>query len=399
MKAATDMEKVLAVAKDYFDKDVEVRTTSSGDEYIIHPFLDHRDFSLCVPRIDDRPYKFSEVLENPEQSQRLKGDKWKRLCELPAAELIASAQYDYPFRILRDGLIIILYQLLPPFRVLPNPGLETAVKIIDHKSTLVLYIHEREQASRGILSPIWTMFHAKDGYITLAREKDGKTSWRTASFDNLEHSWRFVNSCSFYSPEDQARLEHYFHDSKSRGFAPLIQAQNAMKAQRLEQHLEKRRQKIRDRMACLPALPSGWQSWAYRAALPTYFFYDYKKGQKSAKGICSGCGRELIMKSRKRRGWMNDRDTCQIIQRTAPDEIVIRIIKVDCCYNGDTPVRDAHENARLFIRFDDNRPVHWEEYHEGCMTQIKARMLRAHWAGFPRVTISNSMVVLSLYAL
>lgn len=260
---------------------------------------------------------------------------------------------------------------------------QTAVKMIDHKSTLVLYIHEREQASQDILSPIWTMFHFKDGYVTLERKEDGKTSWRTASFDNLKHSWRFVNSCAFYSPEDQERLEHYFHDSKSRGFAPLIQAQNAMKARRLEQRLEKRRQKIRDRMACLPALPSGWQSWAYRAALPAYFFYDYKKGQKSAKGVCSDCGheitlsgikynakgtcprcgRELIMKSRKRRGWMNDRDTCQIIQRTAPDEIVIRIIKVDCCYNGDTPVRDAHENARLFIRFDDNRPVHWEEYY------------------------------------
>ncbi len=102
MKATTDMEKVLAVAKDYFDKDVEVRTTSSGDEYIIHPFLDQCDFFRCVPRTADRPHKFSEVLENPEQSQRLKEDKWKRLCELPVAKLIASAQSDYPFRIFRD---------------------------------------------------------------------------------------------------------------------------------------------------------------------------------------------------------------------------------------------------------------------------------------------------------
>lgn len=60
---------------------------------------------------------------------------------------------------------------------------------------------------------------------------------------------------------------------------------------------------------------------------------------------------------------MEDRDTCQVIQRTAPDEIVIRIIKVGCYYKDDTPVRDAYENARFFVRFDDSGPVRWEEYY------------------------------------
>lgn len=259
---------------------------------------------------------------------------------------------------------------------------QTAVKIISHKRTLVLYIHDREQAARGDLQPLWTMFHSKDGYVTLERKEDGGTKWRTASFGNLKNDWHFVGSCAFYSPRDQERLERYFH-SEGHGLFPLLQAQGAMMARRLEQRLEKRRQKVRDRMDRIPALPRGWKSWAYRTALPNYFFYDAQKGHKAVKGVCTGCGREitlsgvkygskgtcphcgreLVMKSRGRRGWVEDRDTCQIIQRTALDEIVIRIIKVGCYYKGDTPVRETHENARLFIRFDASGPVHWEEYY------------------------------------
>lgn len=260
---------------------------------------------------------------------------------------------------------------------------QTEVRIIDHRKTLVLYIHDREHATQGDFLPVWTMFHCKDGYITLARQEDGKTSWRTASFDNLGEDWRFVDGCAFYSPGDRERLERHFHDSKNHGFNPLVQAQAAMKGRRLEKRLQERRRRIQERMACVPALPRDWKSWAYRTTLPAYFFYDYRKGQKSVTSICTGCGheltlsgvkhnargtcphckRELIMKSRAKRGWVEDRDTCQIIQKTAPDEIVIRIIKTGCYYAGDTPRKEAHENARLFIRFDQNGPSRWEEFY------------------------------------
>lgn len=41
---------------------------------------------------------------------------------------------------------------------------QAEVKIISHKRTLVLYIHDRERAAQGDLRPLWTMFHSKDGY-------------------------------------------------------------------------------------------------------------------------------------------------------------------------------------------------------------------------------------------
>ena len=57
---------------------------------------------------------------------------------------------------------------------------QTAVRIIGHRKTLVLYFHDRKQAAQGDFRPVWTMFHSKDGYITLERKEDGKTTWRTA---------------------------------------------------------------------------------------------------------------------------------------------------------------------------------------------------------------------------
>ncbi len=67
----------------------------------------------------------------------------------------------------------------------------TAVKLIDRHRTLVLYIYDREQSAAGNHAPVWTMFHGRDGYITLARQPDGPTTWRTAAFENLDRRWGF----------------------------------------------------------------------------------------------------------------------------------------------------------------------------------------------------------------
>lgn len=73
----------------------------------------------------------------------------------------------------------------------------TATKIIDHHRTLILYIYPREQAAQGDSRPRWTMFHCKDDFLTLARNEDGSTSWRTAAFSTLDGSWDFAGKCAF----------------------------------------------------------------------------------------------------------------------------------------------------------------------------------------------------------
>lgn len=47
----------------------------------------------------------------------------------------------------------------------------TAVKIINRRRTLILYIYSCGKAVTGNLTPVWTMFQAGSDYITLARRK------------------------------------------------------------------------------------------------------------------------------------------------------------------------------------------------------------------------------------
>jgi len=51
--------------------------------------------------------------------------------------------------------------------------IRTAIKIIDHHKTLLLYIYPRKQAAQGDSSPLWVVFQKKDDYATLERQEDG----------------------------------------------------------------------------------------------------------------------------------------------------------------------------------------------------------------------------------
>ena len=85
----------------------------------------------------------------------------------------------------------------------------TAIKIIDHHKTLILYIYSRAQAAQGDFRPLWTIFQTKDDFITLERQEDGRTVWRTAAFWNLGDSWDPYKKCAFYSLSDELRLCRY----------------------------------------------------------------------------------------------------------------------------------------------------------------------------------------------
>ena len=63
--------------------------------------------------------------------------------------------------------------------------IRTAVRIINRRRTLILYIYSCGKAVTGNLTPVWTMFQAGSDYITLARREDGSTRWREASFERL----------------------------------------------------------------------------------------------------------------------------------------------------------------------------------------------------------------------
>lgn len=231
----------------------------------------------------------------------------------------------------------------------------TEVKVIDHHRTLILFVYPRAQAAQGDFRPLWTVFHSRDNYITLAHNPDGTTKWRTAAFERLSDDYYFVSKCAFYSATDQERVSRYFNDDSS-GFAPLLLAQSRLLDRRLEKRLQERDRKVRARMRGLPALPCDLERWAHQTLLPAYFFYDRARGGRAfgrcsscgqdvtltgvrhnATLVCPRCGNEIVAKARGRRGWLEDRTTGQVIQKNGPNELVVRILKAYCYYKEDTP--------------------------------------------------------------
>lgn len=259
----------------------------------------------------------------------------------------------------------------------------TAIKVINHHKTLILYLYDRRKAAQGDFNPCMTIFQSTDDFITLSYKDDGSTFWRTAAFERLDENWWTQKICAFYSQKDEMRVSRYFK-SDTDGFAPLISAQYAIQERRRTDRQRSKEKRILDRMTGIPALPRGLKGWIKRSVMPAYFFYDYIRGGKDVLGVCSACGREIALsgikqgvkaacphckkeltaKPRSRRGGnMYDRKTCQVIQRTSDNELVIRIIKVYCSYQGDIPDVSIYENARQFIFKNPDGQICTEAYY------------------------------------
>ncbi len=269
----------------------------------------------------------------------------------------------------------------------------TVVRLIGGKRILVLYVYSREEAVEGIIRPLWSVFQGKDDFATLARREDGSLSWRMAAFDELDGRWAFADRCALYTLKDEERIRHFFGDSEAIGFKPLISAQRKIQQGRKLERQRKQEREILDRMKVLPPLPRGLEKWVHKNIMPAYFFYDYQKGRKEVAGICSACGKEAViagtrnnaagicpgcghavtMKARGRRGCLSDRETVQVVQKTGPEEVVVRIVK--CCYTyrwQDEPEKRIYENARLFVTTSREGDVridsYYDSYHDYCLT-------------------------------
>ena len=272
--------------------------------------------------------------------------------------------------------------------------IRTAIKIISHHKTLILYIYPRLQAVQGDFRPLWAVFQGKNDYITL---EDGSFKWRTAAFENLDNSWDFTRKCAFYSAKDEGRVIRYLKSDSGSGIKALTSFQYNILENRRRERRKNREKEIVSRMECIPALPRNLKNWIHKSVMPAYFFYDYKRGgmdvpgtctscgheillsgvKQGNKGVCPHCKRELIMKPRSRRGsCMTDRDTCQVIQNVGNGELLIRIIKAWYTYADDIPKIQVYENARQFIRQDENDgkicvESYYYSYGSGILTDWK----------------------------
>lgn len=274
--------------------------------------------------------------------------------------------------------------------------IRSAIKIISHHKTLILYIYPRLRAVQGDFRPLWAVFQGKDDYITLKCTEDGGFRWRTAAFQNLGENWSFTRKCAFYSAKDEERVIRYLKSDSGSGIKALTSFQSNILENRRRERRKNKEKEIVSRMECVPALPRNLKNWIHKSVMPAYFFYDYKRGGMDVPGTCTSCGheirlsgvkqgnkgkcphckRELIMKPRSRRGrCMTDRDACQVIQNVGNGELLIRIIKVWYTYADDIPKIQIYENARQFIYLDaDGKSCHesyYYSYGSGILTDWK----------------------------
>lgn len=279
--------------------------------------------------------------------------------------------------------------------------IRTAVRVIGHRRTLVLYVYDRKRAADGDSAPVWTMFQAGGDYVTLARYGDGSADWRTAAFENLVRDYYFKEKCAFYSARDEERVCGFFRDHDHGGIEALVRAQKAILEERARRREAREDRKVLARMKGIPALPGGLEDWARREVLPAYFIYGHaRKGV--AKGACSACGHEAVLSGVKYKvkascphcgremsmcpgglaKHIQDRETGVVIQRVG-SALAVRVLKIGAKYQGGAPSVGIRENARQLIGLDPEGTVECRRYYlssEGDRSKWKEG-LRPAWFG------------------
>lgn len=260
--------------------------------------------------------------------------------------------------------------------------LRSAVKCIDHRRTLVVYVYDRKRAEHGDFIPAWTVFFTKNGYITFDH---GNGKWRTAAFDHLGSSYNFPYKCAFYSSADEQRVKFYLKDEHD-GILALISAQQDILAVRCRERRRKEERKTIARMSKVKAAPRKLKGWIHKSVMPAYFICDHASSQKPVAGLCTACrhevtlpyakhndeavcphcGRKLKVKSRAKFSFFYDRDTVQVIQQPSPGELLIRVFKVYYDYaKSAAPSEYVYEAARIFARRSPEGQVIFEPYYYG----------------------------------
>ncbi len=267
--------------------------------------------------------------------------------------------------------------------------IRTAVKIVGHRRLLILCLYARGNTPGDRPRLAYTIFQASDSFITYDHQPDTKTVWRTAMLENLERDYQFLTEkCAFYSRPGEVRVinfckPHVAVQLCGTGFSAISHMQQLRDKETLQRQ-KNRERKIRSRLSGLNPLPCDLEEWLRRKVLPAYFFYDYKKGKKAIRGLCSACGQEieltgvrhnavgvcprcgrgLTMKSNKKRGYIWDRATASVVQRFHGGNLIVRVVKVYQDFPKNAPVKmNCYEETRIIICPQKDGMFEEEVYH------------------------------------
>lgn len=262
----------------------------------------------------------------------------------------------------------------------------TTIKNIDKYRTLILYFYSREQFIKGDFKPKYTIFLTYTDHITLIYKEDGSIYWKETSFDNLEENDCIFEECFFYTSSDENRVIRFCKKTNIQGLKSLSLLQREILNRRNLQRKCKIDKLIKERMKSVPAMPRNIKNWIHKKIMPAYIFYDYSKSKKifngfctackknvqlsnvkyNLKGICPECKKEVIFKSRRKRGKITDRESLQVLSRNLENELVIRTIKIYYTYyKSDMPEVKVkvNENNRMFIQWDNDIRIIRENYY------------------------------------
>lgn len=262
--------------------------------------------------------------------------------------------------------------------------LRTAVKNIGGKRLLVIYVYPREQAAEGNFCPQWVIFQSRTEYTTLAYKPDGSYCWRTAAFENIAGRYGLSTRCAFYTTMDEERVIRFCKNSKEKGICCLETLQEGIRFKKGEKRKRRREQRIKQRMESVSALPRGLENWIEREIMPDYLFFDYHRSKNpmtgyctackkivqvsgvkhNQKGCCPSCRRPVLFKSRKKRGYITDRNTLQVFQKVSDQELIVRFLKIYNVYGyEEVPKKEVYENARIFVRWGTETDLCEEHYY------------------------------------
>ena len=266
----------------------------------------------------------------------------------------------------------------------------TAVKIVGHRRLLILCLYARGNTPGDKPKLTYTMFQASDSFITYNHGTDTKAVWRSAMLENLGWEYNFLtDKCAFYSRQDEMRVIYFCKPYVSAshcgtGFSAISKMQRQIRDKDTLRRRKNRERKIRSRLSGLNPLPCDLEDWLRCEVLPTYFFYDYKKGKKAIRGLCSACGqeieltgvrhnaagvcprcgRELTMKSNKKRGYIWDRVTASVVQHFHDDNLIIRIVKAYQDFPKNATVKmNCYEETRIIIGWQKDGVLGEEVYY------------------------------------
>ncbi len=283
-----------------------------------------------------------------------------------------------------------------------------AVKLLGGHRVLTVYFYDCERLKTNDRMPKWVVFQGKDTFATLERDAAGNVKWRDAMLTNLTgyYSGSFLPACVFYKKTECHTIARYIHVEANPALVltHLDRYQQDIRDRQSKIRRYKRDTVVRDKMRRVPQTPANLKRWADKHIMPHYLFYDYNNGRAKTQAYCTYCEKFSVIKrpksndvlrgpkcrqkviakaQGKRAAYHEDRETCQVIRRISPQELVVRIYKLYWSYakGKDSIRKSAYEVMRIYVRSDDGKKAIVEPYYYDSSYDSVTRWRRGYHPG------------------